>query len=110
MTIETCMRLVKSMSPEGLDEALTLRFLGEIEGKIKIELHGEDPAGTVDFDGSTAKDTVLCVPHPYDQIYWTYLLAMAGFVHGDAVRYENAAAMFNAAYRDYGKLLKRRGA
>ena len=110
MTIETCMRLVESMSPEGMDEALTLRFLGEIEGKVKVELHGEDPAATPDFDGSTARDTVLCVPHPYDQIYWMYLLAMAGFVHGDSVRYENAAAMFNAAYQNYGKLLKRRGA
>ncbi len=110
MTIETCMRLVESMEPEGMDESLTLRFLGEIEGKVKVELLGEDPAATVDFDGSTARDTILCVPHPYDQIYWMYLLAMVGFVRGDAVRYENAAAMFNVAYQNYGKLLKRRGA
>ncbi len=110
MTIETCMRLVESMAPEEMDEALTLRFLGEIEGKVKVELHGEDPGATVIFDGTTAKDTVLCVPHPYDQLYWMYLLAMAGFMRGDAVRYENAAAMFNAAYQNYGKLLKRRGA
>ena len=110
MTIETCMRLVDSMAPEGMDEALSLRFLGEIEGKVKVELYGEDPAGTADFDGTTAKDTVLCVPHPYDQLYWMYLLAMTGFVRGDNVRYENAAAMFNVAYQSYGKFLKRRGA
>ena len=62
------------------------------------------------FDGSTAKDTMLCVPHPYDQIYWMYLLAMAGFVRGDSTLYENAASMFNMAYQNYGKLVKRRGA
>jgi hypothetical protein len=39
-----------------------------------------------------------------------YLLAMVGFLRGDVVRYENAAAMFNVAYQNYGKLLKRRGA
>ena len=109
MTIETCKKLVESMTPEGVDEALFLHFLSELEGRIKIELFGEELADTVGFDVETAKDTRLVVPHPYDQIYWMYLMAMMGFVRGDTARYENAAAMFNMAYQNYGKLLKRRG-
>jgi hypothetical protein len=37
-------------------------------------------------------------------------MAMMDYVGGNAARYENTAALFNAAYRDYGKYLKRRGA
>ena len=110
MTIEGCIRLVEAMFPGAMDEALSLHFLGEIEGKVKVELHGEDPAVSVQFDGTTDKGTVLSVPPPYDQIYWLYLVAMASFVSGDASRYENAAALFNIAYQNYGKLLMRRGA
>jgi hypothetical protein len=62
------------------------------------------------FDTETPVDTLLTAPHPYDRIYWLYLMAMMDYVGGNAARYENTAALFNAAYRDYGKYLKRRGA
>lgn len=110
MTIQTCMDLVDAMVPNGLPASVKLRLLGEIEGKVKVELHGDDPSAASAFDGTVSPDTELCVPHPYDQLYWMYLLAMMDYVSGDLARYENAAALFNAAYQNYGKWLKRRGA
>ena len=109
MTIETCMSLVEAVRPGGVDAAVRLRLLGEIEGKVRVELHGESPDGSWEFDGDTPAGTVLCVPHPYDQIYLLYLMAMMDYISGDMERYENGAAMFNAAYQSYGKWLKRRG-
>lgn len=109
MTIESCMNLVNAMAPSRLDDAVKLRFLGEIEGQVRVELHGELPDAVAAFDTSTPKDTELCVPHPYDQLYWMYLLAMMSYISGDIIRYENAAALFNAAYQNYGKWLKRKG-
>ena len=109
MTIETCMNLVDSMMPNGVEPAVKLRFLGEIEGRVRVELHGESPDGEYDFDGKTPVDTELCVPHPFDQLYLLYVMAMMDYVSGAVSRYENGAAMFNTAYQSYGKWLKRRG-
>jgi hypothetical protein len=37
-------------------------------------------------------------------------MAMMDYVNGDLARYENSAALFNIAYQNYGKWLKKRGA
>ena len=109
MTIETCMNLVDAMMPSGVEAAVKLRFLGEIEGKVRVELLGEEPDGACDFTVDTPVDRELCVPHPYDQLYPLYIMAMLDYVGGYMSRYETGAALFNAAYQSYGKWLKRRG-
>ena len=109
MTIRNCIALVDEIAPNGVDASVKLRFLGEIEAKVKVELLGESPDSVEVFDENTYLDIELCVPHPFDQLYWLYLVAMLDFLGGDSARYENAAALFNAAYQNYGKWLKRRG-
>ena len=99
MTIETCISLVDATEPNGYSEVVKTRILGELEGRVRVELQGGSPA---EFDGE------LTVPHPYDQLYRFYLLAMICHMKGDRDRYESAAALFNAAYLNYGKWLKRR--
>ena len=110
MTIETCMELVDGMMPNRAPRAVKLRFLGEIEGKVRVELLGEEPPVQPLFREDTPAETVLSVPQPYDQLYWQYLLAMLSHTLGDTARFENAASLFNASYQSYGKWLKRRGA
>ena len=109
MTIGTCMNLVDTMRPNGVEAAVKLRFLGEIEGKVRVELFGEEPDVETDFGVETPTDTVLSAPHPFDQLYPLYVMAMMDYLGGDVARYENGAALFNAAYQSYGKWLKRRG-
>ena len=110
MTIETCMGLVDGMLPNRIPEAVKLRLLGEVEGKVRVELLGDQPSEGNLFPEGTPRDTELAAPHPYDQLYWQYLLAMLSHISGDNTRYESAAALFNATYQGYGKWLKRRGA
>ena len=109
MNIRTCMELVDRLAPGRADDALKLRLLSEIEGRVKVELLGIVPEETAVFDGKTPDDTELCAPHPYDQLYWLYVLTMMDYLSGDLGRYENGATMFNAAYQSYGKWLKRQG-
>lgn len=109
MTIQNCMDLVDAMMPNQLRSLVKLRLLGEIEGKVKVELYGEDPDELIPFDEDTPTGTELCVPHPYDQLYLLYMMSMMDYLNGDAARYENGAAMFNLAYQNYGKWLKRKG-
>ena len=110
MTIESCMQLVETMLPNRVSDEVKLRFLGEAEWKVRVELLGEDPQTLPIFDPSTPKSTELTAPHPYDQLYWQYVLAMLSYASGDIARYENAAGLFNASYQSFGKWLKRRGA
>ena len=110
MTIGTCMNLVDTMIPNGVAASVKLRFLGEIEGKVRVELLGEPPDEEWDFNEQTSQSTELCVPHPFDQLYLLYVMAMVHYVGGEIARYENGAALFNAAYQSYGKWLKRKGA
>jgi hypothetical protein len=110
MTIETCMELVDGMLPNRIPHGVKLRFLGEAEGKVRVELLGQEPPAQPIFREDTPTNTELSAPHPYDQLYWQYLLAMLSQLCGDITRYENAAVLFNATYQSFGKWLKRRGA
>lgn len=110
MTVETCMRLVDGMKPNGFSPSVKLRFLEEIEGKVRVELLGEEPDAVPAIDESTPADTELAAPAPFDQLYLLYVSAMMDHTGGDMARYENTAILFNAVYQSYGKWLKRRGA
>lgn len=109
MTIETCMQLVDDVLPNRVPAEVKLRFLGEAEGKVRVELLGEEPRDLPVFGADTPLDTELSAPYPFDQLYWQYLLAMVSHVCGDSTRYESAAILFNSSYQSYGKWLKRKG-
>jgi hypothetical protein len=104
------MRLVDGMRPNGFSEAVKRRFLGEVEGKVRVELLGEEPGTVPVMDENTPADTELTAPTPFDQLYLLYVMAMMDHVEGDTARYENTAILFNAVFQSYGKWLKRRGA
>jgi hypothetical protein len=98
------------MMPNGVESSVKLRLLGEIEGRVRVELLGGMPDGGCEFTERTPAGTELIVPHPYDQMYLLYMMAMMDFLGGDTARYENSAALFNSLFQSYGKWLKRRGA
>ena len=108
MTVQSFLELTDTLTPGEVDPILRLRWLEEIEGRVRVELLSEDPAELPKIDGKTSPDTVLAVPAPYDRLYWLHHLAMCNCLAGDSVRYENAAAMFNETYASFGRWLKRR--
>ena len=107
MTLNTCMSLADMLAPNGIDASVKRRWVSELDGMVRVELLGESPA-------SLAPDTMdaapLTVPFPFDRMYWIYLIAMIEAVHGDNIRYTNAAAMFHSVYDRYAKWLARGGA
>lgn len=109
MTLNTCLSLVDSLLPNALPQATKCRWLSELEGRIRVELLGQPAADQTPLTVSDTSDPSLIVPFPYDQVYWMYLLALIEYVNGDYARYENGAALFNAAYHGYAKYLIRAG-
>lgn len=106
MTINTCLSLVDEILPNAVPQTIKSRWLSELEGRVRAELLGQQPDTLTLPDA----DAALAVPFPYDQIYWMYLVAMIEYMGGNYARYENGAALFNAAYRNYAKYLVRTGA
>ncbi len=109
MTVKAFLDLTDLLAPGGVQTAVKLRWLSEIEGRVQVELLDMAPGSASVFDIATPPDTELSVPHPYDRLYWMYYIAMFDYLAGDAARYENAAALFNEAYAGYGRYLKRTG-
>ncbi len=109
MTLSACLQFVDELAPNSVSDGIKRRWLAEVEGMVQVELMHIPPADSACFDDATSGDTLLSAPAPYARVYWLYLLAMLRFAEGDTPRYENAAALFNAAYRDLAKYICRKG-
>ncbi len=109
MTVQNFLDLTNTLAPGGYGIPVKLKWLSEIEGRVRVELLGERAEDIPTIDVSTPRDMPLSVPAPYDRLYWMYHMAMADYMAGDASRYENAAALFNEAYAAYGRYLLRGG-
>ena len=85
-----------------LTDNILARFLSEVEGLVQRQVHNEDGPGA---------PAVLSVPHPFDRIYWIYILAMIDFTEGNKERYQMSDALFKQALREYASYyLKKREA
>lgn len=109
MTIRSCIAFLDALHPNLIDGEIKSRWLRELEGQIRVELHDASPTQVGVWEEEADEDAELTAPFPYDRLYWTYLVAMTDFHNGDGARYENAAALFNAAYQSYAKYVRRKG-
>lgn len=109
MTVNTCLTLVDTISPNHVDAAVKLRWLNELDAQIRVDVLGETPDSQPEPAGMTDGSRVLTVPYPFDRLYWLYLVSLIDWLSGDSTRYENGAALFNAAYNRYAKYMIRTG-
>lgn len=112
MTIAELLAEFNQQRPEGvIKEDELLRFLSEIEGRIKKEIidrhEGGEKIEFAGYDENTDKGTELIVKAPYDRLYLHYLEARADYAIGDTRRYENSYAMFNDAMSAFAKYYNR---
>lgn len=108
MTYMECISMVDTLNPNRVSNEIKRRWLGELEGRIMVEVEGVSPS-SLSTPEEDSEVPYLSVPYPYDRMYWLYVMAMLDFVNGDSARYDNSAAMFNAAYQDYAKRRMREG-
>ena len=111
MTVNTCIDLADMLAPNDIDDTVKRRWLGEIDGNVRVDLlgHSTVDAANGTEDGVLPVTASLAVPYPFDRLYWMYLVAMIAFAQNDLVGYANAATMFNAAYERYAKWVQRGG-
>ena len=111
MKLMEAINLADSLIPNGFSVGDKIRWLSELDGKIKreiIERHeGHELIPFSGYDTETDPDTELLAEHPYDGIYIKFIDMEINRYNGETARYNNAASVFEAAYRDYAAWVNR---
>ena len=102
MTYVECTSMVDTLAPNCVPLDVKRRWLGELEGRVMIELEGVSPSA-LSTPEEDSEMPYLSAPYPFDRMYWLYIMAMLDYVNGDSARYANSAALFNTAYQAYAK-------
>ena len=94
MTVSNAIEMALMLTGEDVAHSVLQSFVRELEGRILIEIHGEQSADQIGEQ--------LCVPTPYDKIYWIYLLYMLAVYHGGSKELcERYGEAFQRAYDAY---------
>lgn len=55
------------------------RWVYDLDGRIRVEIHGEAPDALRVFEADLFLDLPLAAPAPFDDVYWKYLVSMIDF-------------------------------
>ena len=100
MTQREAIGVARALRDTPITDDILARFLAELEGRVAIELRGE-------ADWQDAGQ--LEIPHPYEQVYWCYLIAMLDLVEGRSDMYKLSYPLFCRAYDAYAGYCRRSG-
>ena len=102
MTIIEAINYIDVLKPNTYSQTEKVRWLSRLDGRVKkeiIDTHegGEDVVFS-EYTDETPLDTVLLIPHPYDEIYALWLEAQFDYANAEYARYNNSISMFNTSY------------
>ncbi|MBE6693385.1 MAG: M20 family metallopeptidase [Ruminococcaceae bacterium] len=100
MTVSEAIARVDTLKPNDISLDEKLRWLSELDGRIKLEvIDTHEGGGEVGFRPYTQDNTdaVLLVPFPHDDIYIHWLSMQISYVQGELKKYNAAAALYNSA-------------
>lgn len=107
MTLIEAITKIDKLKRNTYDKEEKLAWLSELDGTIKqqiIDTHeGGSTVSFTGYDSSTADDTQLLVPTPYDSLYLHWLESHIDYYNGEYSRYNNAMALFNAGYSAFAE-------
>ena len=104
MTLREAIERFDLLYPNPLPLEAKRGMLSAFDGRLYAEVlsHYEGaPESFAGYDESTPPETPLLAEFPFDDVYLKLLCAENDAVCGDIARYNNAAALFNAAYERY---------
>lgn len=104
MTVIEAIELVDRLKPNKFSEEDKVKWLSDIDGLIVRELvdtHEDSPLQG-EFGGYTSADnTQLIAPYPYDNLYRWYLESQIDLGNMEIAKYNNSRTLFNNAYLTY---------
>ena len=103
MTIQEAIGRLDSLMHNTYSDHQKTIWLSEVDGQIQNQLVLTHEGGIevpLPYKDTDAHRQLLA-PHPYDAMYLHYLQAQMHYHNGEFDRYNNAIAMFQAAFDDY---------
>ena len=111
MTIIEAINKIDALKPNNYTQADKIGWLSTLDGIIKKEIidthEGADAVSFKGYGATTALDTVLLVPAPYDDVYVRWLEAQIDYANGEYGKYNNSMALYNTAYVTYERYYNR---
>lgn len=112
MTIIEAINKIDALKPNNYSQPDKIAWLSTLDGIIKKEIidthEGSEKVTFKGYDATTALDTVLLVPAPYDDVYVRWLEAQIDYANGEYGKYNNSITMYNAAYAEYAGYYNRK--
>lgn len=105
MTISEVFTDVDELMPNQYDDAIKIKWLNELEGKILREIFEINEFKP--YNLSDDIDTELTAEEPYSNIYRLYIMLQIDYANAEFTRYAQSLAMFNQAYTDYSNFMNR---
>ena len=101
MTVNEAIAAADAVKPNAYDSAAKLRWLNEVEGRVRVQIHLTDPEDLTPYALPADGTEALLAPAPFDKLYPAYLEAMIDYANGEYDRYQATAAMFNQCFAEY---------
>ena len=110
MTINRALELIDQTHPSEYDRETKIGWLSDLDKRVyEVQLKHEMETA-LDFGGytdSTSGDTEMLVESPYDEIYPIYLDMKVSLSDRDYGFYNNAAVLFETAWKNYTAYVNR---
>ena len=103
MTINEAIEKLDAQKHNTYTREQKVAWLSELEGLTRKLLFGED------FPGYGEADALLLIPHPFAEAYLYYMESKIDYLNGEFTRFNNAYAMFRAAWQRYADSVIRAG-
>lgn len=113
MTINEVLTKVDRIKPNQLSEADKIGWLSDCDSSIfetVVRTHAPDAEMPDSFAGyapDTDRDTCLLAQPPYDELYLYYLYMQIDYANMELSKYNNDAALYNAALLQYAAAYNR---
>ncbi len=101
MTLGETVRRFDLLYPNAMELPLKVALVSRLEGRLNAELlplYGEADPDFTGYEAAADENRPLLIPFPFDDIYIKFLAAENDLINGDTARYNNSAAVFNAAW------------
>ncbi len=102
MKIRDALEQIKNTKPSQYGDKMLLGWLSVLDGQMweeALKRYGA-PAPATPYKQSMMEMELL-IPHPYDQIYLTWLGAQIDLMNAEYERYNNQMMLFNAQHQEY---------
>lgn len=100
MKVRELIENLDNLKSNSVDDGLKYRWIGEVEGRVRCEIHGEDAEKLII---RISEEDELLIPDAYAGAYTFYLLAMLEYAEGNTSAYESMKKDYETALKSYAK-------